>query len=78
MRQRIEDLGILAEKLETLLDHELFDAARMHDERFLQTYKDDDKLDELYHQIHYIKDELAECWHWARYGDTDSDESLKI
>lgn len=71
MRERVEDLGILAEKIGSLVDHELFDKV-IHDEKFCEIYKDEEKLDELYFQLRYLKDELTECWHTARYGDEDS------
>jgi hypothetical protein len=72
MRQRIEDLGVLAERLGNLMSDSGYTNLRMHNETFAETYKDEDKLDELYHQLRYMADEIADCWHIARYGDDDS------
>jgi len=71
MRERVEDLGVLAERLRQLMDNEIYSAVRVRDETFCETYKNEDKLEELYYQIQYLTDELAECWQIARFGDDD-------
>ena len=74
MRQRIEDLGRLAEKIGDLLDHEVFDSINAHNESFALLCKDEDKVETLYYQLRYLKDELCEAWCIARYGDDDDED----
>ena len=73
MRERIEDIGILAEKLDNICDSEVFEAIKMHDEKFLSIYSDLEKLDELYYQLKTVYDQLCDCYFLARWGDQDED-----
>lgn len=75
-RQRIEDLGILTEKLSKLHDDEIFakyetlGVRRKKD--FMQAFaelSDEAKLsfaDDLVYGIDRVHDEIAECWGVAR------------
>jgi len=72
LRKRIEDLGRISERLNTLLDHHIFDysegnlnADAMGDEEVMAR------------AISQIEDELCEIWHIARFGD-DEDENESI
>ena len=67
MRQRIEDLGRIAEKLRELVNHELF--LRFESKR----YKDcqDEKESELCYMVQYINQVLYEIYEIARWGDEE-------
>lgn len=68
--ERLEDLGRIREKLERLLDESIaLEAGSMHDEYFLNVYKDEDKLDDLYRSLKYLSNELSECLVIARGHD---------
>jgi len=58
MRERVEDIGRLREKLDHILDSELFEAASMPDEAFMARFKDEGKLDELRLQLKWVSDSL--------------------
>lgn len=60
--QRLEDLGRIREKIERLLDEsEALEAGSMHDETFIRTYKDEEKLDDLFRSLRYVSEVLTEC-----------------
>lgn len=70
MKQRVEDLGRIREKLSVILESEIFDSARMHDEAFLERFKDEDQLDSLRMQLKCLSDNLWDCFAIAR-GDEE-------
>lgn len=47
MKERVEDLGRIREKLGRVIDSEIFESADMHDEAFMKKFKDDEQLDSL-------------------------------
>ena len=55
MKERVEDLGRMREKLARILDSELFEAVDMHDEAFMQRFKDEDQLDTLRMQLYHTR-----------------------
>ena len=70
MRERVEDLGRIREKLAVILESEIFESARLHDEAFLERFKDDDQLDELRMQLRFVSEKLLDCYSIAR-GDEE-------
>jgi hypothetical protein len=71
MKERVEDLGRIREKLAVILESEIFDIARMHDEAFLERFKDEEQLDELRMQLSCLTDNLWDCFAIARGDDED-------
>ena len=60
--ERLEDLGRVREKLEILFDESLaLDNADLHDEAFMEKYKDEKKLDELRRSLRGLYSKLCEC-----------------
>lgn len=60
--ERLEDLGRIREKLERLFDEsEALGAGDMHDEVFMERYKDEDRLDSLRLSLKYLHERLREC-----------------
>lgn len=69
--ERLEDLGRIREKLEKIFDDSIaLEAGSMHDEAFLNVYKDENKLNNLFRSLRYLSNELSECLVIAR-GDQD-------
>ena len=55
--QRLEDLGRIREKIERLLaESEALEAGSMHDETFIEIYKDEEKLDDLFRSLRYVSE----------------------
>ena len=67
-KERIEDLGRLAELLDYLLDEELFD---LYEDSFIEKYSDKDNLPELYRKMKFVYSKLSDCWQIARWGDDE-------
>ena len=70
MRERVEDLGRLREKLNQILDSEVFEHASKHDEAFVQRFMDQDELESLRLQLQFVKERLFDCYAIAK-GDED-------
>lgn len=80
MRERCEDLGRLAERLHSLLDNELLDAAMDYDKHLVDPYeslriftKDDEGVHKLMYSLQEIKEDLFLLYELARWGDKDGD-----
>jgi hypothetical protein len=71
MKERVEDLGRIREKLAVILESEIFESARLHDEAFLERFKDDDQLDSLRMQLRCMTDNLWDCYAIARGDDEE-------
>lgn len=72
-RKRIEDLGRLAEMLNTILDQELFRKTQVHDTRFIQDMLSADNAEQVFHNIENVREMLTEAWCTARWGDDCKD-----
>ena len=69
-RQRLEDLGLILAKIDQILDYNdssVFGASlwdqinSKHDlEKFIERYSDGDKLEELFRQLRWLKDQLED------------------
>lgn len=60
--ERLEDLGRIREKLEYLFDEsEALEASNLHDETFMQQYKNEDNLDNLFRSLRRLSEVLSEC-----------------
>lgn len=70
MKERVEDLGRLREKLDRILESEVFEHASKWDEAFLAKYKDEENVAELCNQLRWLKESLNECFYIAR-GDEE-------
>jgi hypothetical protein len=70
MKERVEDLGRLREKLDHLIDSEIFESINMHDEAFIEKFKDEDQLDTLRLQLKFVEEQLHDCYVIAR-GDEE-------
>jgi hypothetical protein len=80
-RERIEDLGVLLEKLATLMDDDLFEVLERNScrrpkdvcEAFEALTEDNrcDLLIEMAYGIERVSNEISECWSIARGSDTD-------
>lgn len=71
-RERIEDLGRIAEKINIELGSYLFEeAAEMPEEEFIKKYKNDDALISLLGQLEAAQYALNNIWHIARFGDDE-------
>ena len=70
MKERVEDLGRIREKLGRILDSEIFESADMHDEAFMEKFKDEEQLDSLRRQLRCLVHELWDCYAIAN-GDDD-------
>ena len=80
-RERLEDLGVLLEKLATLMDDDLFDVLERNSCRrpkdiceaydALNEDKRYDLLTELAYGVERVSNEIGECWAIARGSDTD-------
>ncbi len=67
--ERLEDLGRIREKLERLFDEsEALEAGSLHDEAFMENYKDMDKLDDLRRSLRRLSEKFSECLYLAK-GD---------
>lgn len=71
MKERVEDLGRLREKLDHILDSELFESASMHDEAFMERFKDEEQLDELRRQLRWVSEKLWDCYAIAKGDEED-------
>jgi len=71
MKERVEDLGRLREKLNQILDSEVFEHARMHDEAFVQRFVDQDELESLRLQLLFVKERLFDCYAIAKGDDEE-------
>ena len=76
MRDRIEDLGRLAEKLSGLCDHEIFDwkenkRSKDASDWFMELSdeKKSDIIHSLAYNLDYINNQLHDCYQIARHGD---------
>lgn len=65
-RQRIEDLGRISERLNSLLDHHIFDYSEGN---LNADVLGDEEV--IARAISQIEDELCEIWHIARFGDDE-------
>lgn len=75
MRQRIEDLGVIKEKLRRLLDESpaLEKAESKHSiDRFCEFYGDARNMEDLHDQLRWLKDELWEIYGIAAGDDYDN------
>lgn len=66
-RQRIEDLGRIAEKLNELLKHELF---IKYEFMRCKDYQDE-KESQVCYMVQYINEVLCEIYQIARWGDEE-------
>ncbi len=80
MRERCEDIGRIAERLHSLLDNELLDAAMEYSkhkddpyEALRQYTRDDEAIHSLMYSLQEIKEDLFELYQIARWGDMDGD-----
>ncbi len=80
MRERCEDFGRIAERLHSLLDNELLDAAMDYDKKLNDPYEalrvytqDEDGIHKLMYSLQEIKEDLFELYELARWGDKDGD-----
>jgi hypothetical protein len=71
MKERVEDVGRLREKLDRILDSELFESASMNDEAFIEKFKDEEELDTLRLQLQFLKDNLWDCYEIAKGDDEE-------
>ncbi len=74
-RERLEDLGVLLEKISSLMDHDLFeicDKAGCRTKDFDEHFRtlSEDKQSDLLHEIAYgiedVSNKLADCWAIAK------------
>lgn len=75
MRLRVEDLGVIREKLIKVLDESpaLMRAESKHTvDRFLEHYSDPRNIEELHDQIKWLKNELWEIYEIAEGNDYES------
>lgn len=79
-RERVEDLGMLAQRLAELCDHDLFEwKGNIRNKEAAEWFMNlsDDKKEDTIHMIAYnlefLSDELHECYQIARWGDVDSE-----
>lgn len=70
MRERIEDLGRLAEILKQIRESRVLSHHRS-EESFLDNYLHNaDNLESLFNQLGKLREHLSEAWALARYGDS--------
>lgn len=70
-RQRLEDLGRLAELLENMSRHEAFDKLEDEESEFVRDMKEPLKASRLYILLNALEDRILDCWFLARWGDDD-------
>lgn len=72
-RERIEDLGIIQEKLTRFFDdrEDLFREfdSKHQEEKFVQKYRCEDNLYDLFYKLRGLENELWEIWGIARGED---------
>jgi len=73
MRQRIEDLGRLAEILQRIRNMRVLQHYRSESFFIDEHLQNADRLEVLYHQLENLKEELSEAWSLARFGDTPNE-----
>lgn len=76
-RQRIEDLGRLSERINELLDNDIFEYCSSMFKGFSDFFaacQNEEKCEELYIQIERLHEELGDLYQIARWGDDDDDE----
>lgn len=73
MKERVEDLGRIREKLVVILESEIFESSRMHDEAFLTRFKDEEHM-----QLRCLSDNLWDCLAIARGEMTRNAVSRKF
>ncbi len=72
MRERVEDLGRLSEKLLDLMDRDIFRLIRGESyDMFIERNSDRDSMELLHAQISRVKDEIGLCYDIARWGDDE-------
>jgi hypothetical protein len=86
-RQRIEDLGVLSEKLHNLSEDELFEVIDKVCRRckdftdVFQTLSEDRKeeiLDEIAYGIERVKEKIVECYFVALGEEEDDDDDREL
>ncbi len=76
-KQRIEDLGRIAEKLSNITDNGLFQLYHQRPKDFLDWFQAQEKekqsnlLHELAYRISQVEEEIHECYQIARWGDDE-------
>ena len=70
MKERVEDLGRIREKLAVILESELFESANMHDGAFMERFKNEEQLDILGMQLRWVSEKLWNCYAIAQ-GDEE-------
>ncbi len=76
-RERVEDLGRIAERLNELLDNDIFNHCGCMFKGFkdfLENCQDEDRCEELYLQIERLNEEIGDLYQIARWGDDEDDE----
>ena len=75
MRNRLEDLGRLAEKLNNIMDSEIFEAAMIE---YIEPENLKDKLQELSYKLECLHNDLGKCWEIATGQDFLNEEPMRI
>lgn len=69
MRERVEDLGILASNLEKILRQDLwYDVEWNEDKDFVKKYEEFQNLDSLFFELNSLKQNLESLYKIARFG----------
>lgn len=71
MKERVEDLGRLREKLDQILDSEVFELASKYEDSFIAKYKSEENLADLCNQLRWLKESICGCYAIARGDDED-------
>lgn len=71
-RNRLEDLGRIAELLHELMyESPAFVMAELSNQRFIESMRDADTAETFHYQLSAAIGKLYDIWHIARFGDDD-------